>query len=120
MNFVPGTLSGSKVRTPFGELPVPDEAKTAGRGDGEVIVGIRPEHLEDAKVVDTAARGQGTTIKVKLDLVESLGAEYYVYFHLEGTKVESEHLTEVAADAGLGEIPSARPATPRWSPASTR
>ena len=59
-------------------------------------------------MVVAEARGNGTTFKAKLDLVESLGAEYYAYFHLEGTKVESEHLSEVAADAGLGEIPSAQ------------
>ena len=56
----------------------------------------------------TEARRTGTTFKAKLDLVEALGAEYYAYFHLEGTKVESEHLSEVAADAGLGEVPSAK------------
>jgi multiple sugar transport system ATP-binding protein len=108
MNFVPGTLSGSTVRTPFGELPVPDGVKAAGGGEREVIVGTRPEHLEDARVVDTEARRTGTTFKAKLDLVEALGAEYYAYFHLEGTRVESEHLSEVAADAGLGEVPSAK------------
>jgi multiple sugar transport system ATP-binding protein len=109
MNFVPGTLSGSMVRTPFGDLPVPEGARAGGgTGDGEVIVGVRPEHLEVAQIVDTAARGHGTTFKAKLDLIESLGAEYYAYFHLEGTKVVSEHLSEVAADAGLEEIPSAQ------------
>jgi multiple sugar transport system ATP-binding protein len=106
MNFVPGTLSGSQVRTPFGELPVADEVK--GGGDREVIVGTRPEHLEDARVVDSEARNHGVTFKAKLDLIEALGAEYYAYFHLEGPRVESEHLSEVAADAGLSEVPSAQ------------
>jgi multiple sugar transport system ATP-binding protein len=108
MNFVPGTIEDSKVRTAFGELPVPDGVRAAGGGEREVIVGIRPEHLEDARVVDTEARGAGATFKAKLDLIEALGSEYYAYFHLEGTRVESEHLSEVAADAGLGEIPSAK------------
>jgi multiple sugar transport system ATP-binding protein len=108
MNFVPGTLSGSQLRTPFGELPVPEGLKGTGGGDREVIVGIRPEHLEDARVVEGEAKSRGATFKAKLDLVEALGAEYYAYFHLEGTKVESEHLSEVAADAGLGEVPSAK------------
>ncbi|HEX2359350.1 MAG TPA: sn-glycerol-3-phosphate ABC transporter ATP-binding protein UgpC [Solirubrobacterales bacterium] len=109
MNFAPGTLSGSKVKTPFGELPVPDGVKAgAGEGERDVIVGIRPEHFEYAQLVDSEAREHGATFKAKLDLVESLGAEYYTYFHLEGTRVDSEHLSEVAADAGLGEIPSAK------------
>ena len=108
MNFVPGTLSGSQLRTPFGELAAPEGLKGTGGGEREVIVGIRPEHLEDARVVEGEAKSQGATFKAKLDLVEALGAEYYAYFHLEGTKVESEHLSEVAADAGLGEVPSAK------------
>jgi multiple sugar transport system ATP-binding protein len=105
MNFVPGTLSGQKVRTPFGELPAPEGVQG---GDREVIAGIRPEHLEDARVVDSEAKNHGATFKAKLDLIESLGSEYYAYFHLEGTRVESEHLSEVAADAGLSEVPSAQ------------
>jgi multiple sugar transport system ATP-binding protein len=109
MNFVPGTLSGGKLSTPFGELPAPEGVSGGdGGGNREVIVGIRPENLEDARVVDTEAKSHGATFKAKLDLVESLGAEYYAYFHLEGTRVESEHLSEVAADAGLGEVPSAK------------
>ncbi len=109
MNFVPGALSGDKVKTPFGELPVPEAAKAAAAGgEREVIVGIRPENLEDARVVETEARNHGATFKAKLDLVEPLGAEYYAYFHLEGTRVESEHLNELAVDAGLTEVPSAQ------------
>ena len=109
MNFVPGTLSGGKLSTPFGELPAPEGVSGGdGGGNRDVIVGIRPENLEDARVVDSEAKSHGATFKAKLDLVESLGAEYYAYFHLEGTKVESEHLSEVAADAGLGEVPSAK------------
>src|ERR671923_2489625 len=54
MNFVPGTLSGDKVKTPFGDLPTPEGVKAAaGSGEREVIVGIRPENLEDARVVET-------------------------------------------------------------------
>jgi multiple sugar transport system ATP-binding protein len=107
MNFVPGTLSGEKVQTPFGELSVPDGARGRAKS-GEVIVGVRPEHLEDTRLVGDEARPHGSTFRAKIDLIESLGSDFYAYFHLEGTKVESEHLQEVAADAGLGEIPSAQ------------
>ena len=71
-----------------------------GGGNRDVIVGIRPENLEDGRVVDTEAKSHGATFKAKLDLVQSLGAEYYAYFHLEGTRVESEHLNEVADQRG--------------------
>src|SRR5215207_1185831 len=109
MNFVPGTLSGQKLRTPFGELPAPEGVKGAdGGGEREVIVGIRPEHLEDARVVESEARNYGATFKARLDLLEALGAAWYAHFPHEGTRVEPEHLSELAADAGLAEVPSAQ------------
>ena len=110
MNFVPGKLSGSEVETPFGKLPVPDEARE-GVGDAAeaktVIVGIRPESFEDAKVVSDEARRDGVSFKAKIDLIEALGSENFAYFHLEGTRVDSDQLQEIAEDAGLGEVPSA-------------
>ncbi len=39
--------------------------------------------------------------------MEQLGAEQYGYFHLEGTRVESDQLEELAQDTGLAEVPSA-------------
>ncbi|WEX90186.1 ABC transporter ATP-binding protein [Sinorhizobium garamanticum] len=67
MNFLRARVEGGRL-TLFGQtFDAP-----AGGGDGEVIVGIRPEHL---------ALGQGkVTFTVKPTLVESLGSEKYVYF----------------------------------------
>jgi multiple sugar transport system ATP-binding protein len=107
MNFMPGTLKGDTVETPLGELPVPDRAKTGASDGRQVIVGIRPENLEDASVVDPDTAKRGRTSNAQVDLIEMLGAENYAYFHLEGTRVESDQLSELAADAGLGEVPSA-------------
>jgi multiple sugar transport system ATP-binding protein len=110
MNFVPGKLTGEKVETPFGTLKVPAEARAglrAAKRARNVILGIRPESFEDAKIVSTANKRHGVTFNAKIDLVEAMGAENYAYFHLEGTRVESAELEEVAADAGLGEVPSA-------------
>jgi multiple sugar transport system ATP-binding protein len=38
--------------------------------------------------------------------VESLGAEEYAYFEVEGVQVDSDQLSELAADAGAHEVPS--------------
>lgn len=51
-------------------------------------------------------RERGVTFKARIDLVESLGAEEYVYFEVEGTQVESEELSELAADSGTTELPT--------------
>ena len=110
MNFVPGELSGGKLDTPFGQLDVPDEAMAGVGSDKEkrsVVVGIRPESFEDATLVGGDDKGNGVSFNAKVDLIEAMGSENYAYFHLEGTRVESDQLEEIAQDAGLGEVPSA-------------
>ena len=98
MNFFPATPSGTGLRLPFGEVQLP--AGTASAGD--VIVGVRPEHFEDAALLDAAERSRSLTFRVNADLVESLGADKYVYFSLSGAGAQSSHLAELAADTGVG------------------
>jgi multiple sugar transport system ATP-binding protein len=68
-----------------------------------VIVGIRPEHLEDAALIDTYARIRALTFQVKVEFVESLGADKYVHFKTEGAGAQAAQLAELAADSGVGE-----------------
>jgi multiple sugar transport system ATP-binding protein len=109
MNFMPGELSGDTVKTPLGDLRLPDEVRGAvGGADGgrHVIVGIRPESFEDASLVGGDARDRGMTFRAKIDLVEQLGAEQYAYFQVEHEGVQSDELRELAEDAGSDEVPS--------------
>jgi multiple sugar transport system ATP-binding protein len=108
MNFMPGELSGDTVKTPLGDIPVPEEARPRDGAGGSVIVGIRPEAFEDASMVGDDVRGRGVTFKAKIDLVESLGAEEYAYFEVEGMQVQSEELNELAADSGSHEVSSSQ------------
>ncbi|MCW2836611.1 MAG: Carbohydrate transporter ATP-binding protein, partial [Marmoricola sp.] len=62
----------------------------------EVIVGLRPEHFEDAALVGSAP---GATIKVPIDLVESMGSDVYAYFTVRG-EAHSGDLEDLAKDAG--------------------
>jgi multiple sugar transport system ATP-binding protein len=98
MNFFPASPSGTGLRLPFGEVRLP--AGTASAAD--VIVGVRPEHFEDAALLDAAERSRSLTFRVNADLVESLGADKYVYFSLAGAGAQSSHLAELAADTGVG------------------
>lgn len=95
MNFFPATPSAVGIRLPFGEVsgPVPQAS--------EVIVGVRPESFEDAALVDPLERSRSIVFRVNADLVESLGADKYVYFSLPGAGAESSHLAELAADSGV-------------------
>ena len=66
-----------------------------------VIVGVRPEHLEDAALIDAYQRIRALTFEVKVDMVESLGADKYVYFTTAGAAVHSAQLAELAAESGV-------------------
>jgi multiple sugar transport system ATP-binding protein len=103
MNFMPATVEGGKLKMPMGEVDLPEGADAKG----EVIAGIRPEHFEDAKLVDDSVRSRGATFKAKIDVLESMGSELYVHFNIEGHGgVQSQELEELAQDAGAADLPS--------------
>jgi multiple sugar transport system ATP-binding protein len=111
MNFLPGQLEGDTVRLPIGTLPLPDELRRrleAGPGQGrrEVIAGMRPDHFEDAALVGAQQHG-GTTFKANIDVLESLGSEYYAYFEVDAERVSARELEELAQDAGSADLPGA-------------
>jgi multiple sugar transport system ATP-binding protein len=105
MNFMPGELRDGAAQTPLGEIQLHEQARArAGSHQGSVILGVRPESFQDASMVSDDVRSRGVTFKAKIDLVESLGAEEYVYFEVEGMHVESEELGELAADSGTTDL----------------
>jgi multiple sugar transport system ATP-binding protein len=80
----------------------------------DLVVGIRPEHLEDAEMVDPAVRGRGVAFEVDVDTVEWLGAEQFVYVPWEapGDLVEPLHRLAAELDrepAGLWLVASIDP-----------
>src|SRR6478672_351193 len=106
MNFFPATLTDVGVRLPFGEVTLTEEVQellAKHPKPDNLIVGIRPEHLEDAALIDTYARIRALTFEVTVDVVESLGADKYVHFRSEGAGAQSAQLAELAADSGIGE-----------------
>ena len=60
-----------------------------------MIAGLRPEHFEDASLVGD--RSRGVTFKAKIDVLESMGSEFYAYFVVESERVSSSELEELAA-----------------------
>jgi multiple sugar transport system ATP-binding protein len=68
-----------------------------------VIAGVRPEHIEDAKLIDAYQRLRALVFEVGVDMVESLGAEKIVHFTVEGASAHSAQLAELAAESGVGE-----------------
>jgi multiple sugar transport system ATP-binding protein len=109
MNFMPVSVEGASVVTPLGPVPLSDEQRRALEtdGKGDLIAGIRPEDFEDAALVGDQ-RERGLTFHATIDVLESMGAEYYAYFSVEAQEeLTSQELQELAEDAGTSEVPSA-------------
>ncbi len=105
MNFLPGQLEGDSIKLPFGDTPIPEEVRAKLKGDGkarDVIVGVRPEHFEDAIVEPDKP---GLRFSAPVSVVESMGSELYAYFEVEHGVVDSSDLKELAADSGLQDLP---------------
>ena len=121
MNFLPGTLEDGRLRTALGDIALPAEvrAKVLQAGAGrDLIMGIRPEHFEDAALMD-GKRAEGLTFPAVIDVLESLGADKYAYFRLAGPRATARELEELAADAGASDAPGgADQVVARLDPAS--
>jgi multiple sugar transport system ATP-binding protein len=108
MNFLPGEIDGDTVKLPLGTFRIPDSVRSRlesgpGGGRGGVVVGLRPEDFEDAAIVGD--RNQGMTFKAKIDVLESMGSEFYAYFVVESERVASRELDELASDVGATDLP---------------
>jgi multiple sugar transport system ATP-binding protein len=106
MNFFPATITDIGVRLPFGEVTLPPEMHdllARRNAPKNVIVGLRPEHLEDAAVLDGYARISAATFDVTVDMVESLGADKYLHFKSEGAGAQAAQLAQLASESGVGE-----------------
>ncbi|AIH51590.1 trehalose ABC transporter ATP-binding protein SugC [Mycobacterium tuberculosis] len=103
MNFFPARLTAIGLTLPFGEVTLAPEVQgviAAHPKPENVIVGVRPEHIQDAALIDAYQRIRALTFQVKVTLVESLGADKYLYFTTESPAVHSVQLDELAEVEG--------------------
>jgi multiple sugar transport system ATP-binding protein len=98
MNFFPATPTENGLRLPFGAVTL--QTIDSRALPERIIVGARPEHFEDASLLEPHERGRSLTFGVTADLVESLGSDKYVYFSTGGAGVHSEHLSDAESGAG--------------------
>src|SRR4051794_14298408 len=77
MNFVPAHIENDQIHMPFGSTNgIPGHLKAGLQGHTgrrEVIVGIRPEHFEDAAIEPDLPNSM--KFRTKIDVVESMGSE---------------------------------------------
>ena len=64
----------------------------------QVVIGIRPEDLEDA-ALETGAPAD-RQLRGRLELREALGSEIMAHFAIKGTHAETDETRELAKDAG--------------------
>ncbi len=110
MNFMAATLEDGKLRTGLGDLPLRDQLRRAIESSGagrDVILGIRPESFEDASLVQPEGRQNGFTFRASIDVLESLGADVFVYFTQKREHtVQVAELEELARDSGRADTGS--------------
>jgi multiple sugar transport system ATP-binding protein len=101
------TAAGEGVVATFGShrLLVPPAVLDRRPGardllDRDVILGIRPEDVEDAVLV--AGSTPDTTLEVTVGLAEPLGAEVVVHFEVDAPAVATRDTLELAADVDPG------------------
>jgi multiple sugar transport system ATP-binding protein len=66
-----------------------------------VILGIRPEDLEDAELGDAE---EGRTLAGEVQLTEALGSEVMVHFSIDATHAITDEVRELQKDAGTAEM----------------
>jgi multiple sugar transport system ATP-binding protein len=98
MNFLPATVNGTEVELPFGTVTLSHQKAQKVQGKDLLIAGIRPEHFNDAAVVDSSIRGHGSTFRATVDVVEWLGHEAYAYIPFEAPPEVSEQLAQLERD----------------------
>jgi len=107
MNVVEAKLVGSngKLFVEFGShrLHVPEEVEEArpalaGFVDRRLVLGIRPEHMEDALLVGGSPSDSRLTVIT--DLREEMGSEVLLHFTVDAAPVLTDDTKELASDRG--------------------
>jgi multiple sugar transport system ATP-binding protein len=96
MNLVEATVDSDEIT--FGQFRVPlDAVRRPARGVDRVVLGVRPESFNDAAV----APPRLPRIDVTVDVLEELGADAYVFFHVAAPRVVVESRASAGDDETL-------------------
>jgi multiple sugar transport system ATP-binding protein len=98
MNFVPAAVEDGAVSLPFARVELPRQISERIAGKETLIAGIRPEHFEDAKLVDEAERDDGVTFQSEVDVTEWLGNELFAYIPFGAPKDVTDRLKSLARE----------------------
>ncbi len=111
MNMLEGRLErdGDGLRVQIGEQSLQIDRDLATGRSGladfvgkELIVGIRPEEIEDAALVNAPVAER--TIRGTMRLREALGSEIMAHLEIDARTAETEEVRELAADTGVSSL----------------
>jgi multiple sugar transport system ATP-binding protein len=105
MNLVEAAIDGDHVV--FGRHRVPlDPARRPATSGARVVLGVRPESFEHARLAAAAL----PRIEARLEVVEELGADAHVFFAVDATPyaVEAQAARDSTLLAGQGAVFTAR------------
>ena len=83
MNFLPATVDGDEAVVAGRRHRPHPRPRRAVQGHDVLIAGIRPEHFEDASLLDDTRKGEGLLFTAQIDVIEWLGSEQYAYIPFE-------------------------------------
>jgi multiple sugar transport system ATP-binding protein len=104
MNLVRAELTGEEVRFGDTTLAVPPAVLSGRRGladyqGKELVLGIRPEDLEDAAF----ARNGQARMNVEVDIREDMGSEVFAHFAVDAQPVETQEVLEAMEEEDVPE-----------------
>jgi multiple sugar transport system ATP-binding protein len=91
MNLVEADVGGGAIRFAGHVLTLPDTVTTP---TGRLLVGIRPTDFENSTTADPSL----PRMRVQVSVVEALGAESHVIFHLDAPRVQSDAVSAAGAE----------------------
>jgi multiple sugar transport system ATP-binding protein len=104
MNFLPATVEGERLTTPFGPIDLDPRRAAAVRGKDLLLVGIRPEYFEDAAILDSMRLSQGSVFRAQVDVTEWLGDSQYAYIPYEAPPAVEKQLRELSRELDSEEL----------------
>ena len=97
MNFLRARLSGGALEFATYRLELPDGVRARlGAEQRDVLLGLRPEHFFDTRLV--GADPDRCELPVTVELTEQLGSETLLYFRADG--IEAEQTSEGEVELG--------------------
>jgi multiple sugar transport system ATP-binding protein len=94
------TVGGTTLTVP--ESVLAERPDLRGYDDREIVLGVRPEDMEDASLV--AESPPGSALSATVELVEALGSDVVIHFSVDAPPAITDDVKELAHDVGVEHL----------------